>query len=419
MLPSGRTQAAQLRLSHLDRQAAHWRLFALDEHSVAGSRAGGVTVIPTDFGAPLAELNPYYAANAYEPAPFDFGAYDRNRILYGVDLGAGPVKHFAGGRIYLHSFRFLFGLDENGAPKWIHAQPRADLIGSDLTGPAIVYAAADGEVGVIDAGTGQTRVIGQTGERLTGAVFDARGFSAMVGTDAPAADRVKSLEQIVWDHDARLGAVKVYATSLMGSLTGVDAAPATRALIKIVVADKGVSPAAQKRAGDELVRRKDAQAVSLYLDALKVHYDYLEDRHPHGSDALARTLAALSVKSAIPLIAAQLLDHDTPQSELSDLATSLGTLGQGSAEATRAVTEFFLEYRSDPLFLGDPSLLAAASALMKVGGISGRRTVSFAASDPRTLTTLAQDLTHLLEASQKASQKTKASAEPAAPSAKK
>jgi hypothetical protein len=32
-LPAGRALTAQLRLSHLDRQAAHWRLFSLDQHT--------------------------------------------------------------------------------------------------------------------------------------------------------------------------------------------------------------------------------------------------------------------------------------------------------------------------------------------------------------------------------------------------
>jgi hypothetical protein len=189
----------------------------------------------------------------------------------------------------------------------------------------------------------------------------------------------------------------VFAADSLGDVPGKEA---SAALLKVVLSPGqsvgGVPPAAQKKAGERLVARADKDALGLYLDALKIHYDFLEDKQPRALDVLARAVAALDAKEAAPDLAAHLLDPATPANALKDLAAALGTLG--GKDAGRSLKEFLLTYRADPGFLTDPApLTAAAEALLKVGGADARRTAIYVAEEKRTLQPLSAWLKKALE----------------------
>ena len=82
---------------------------------------------------------------------------------------------------------------------------------------------------------------GQTGLRILGATFDADGWAP--GAFEPPQPLLTTLEQIVWDHDARFTAVKVFGVDAIGALPGKEA---SAAILKIVRQGSQVPPAVQK-----------------------------------------------------------------------------------------------------------------------------------------------------------------------------
>jgi hypothetical protein len=366
-------------------------VYLLDEKSVNGSKQGS-SYVEANLGSD--QVRTFYWWDSYELSQVDYTAFDRNRLLWRGEPRSGSVA-FSGDEVVLHSYRYFFAFDaKQGKLKWAYAHPRTDLVAADDVGPSVVFVSVDGEIGVVDAGSGQVRGQEKTGLHVAGATFDADGYAGSVG-QAPSTpnDVLATLNQIIWDRDARFTAVKVFAVDALASVPGKDA---SGALLKVVLAEKDVPPAVQKKAGEELVQRKDAQAVPLYLDALKLRYDFLADQHPHGVDVLARAVAVLDAKDAAPELAVHLLDAATPQSALKDVAAALAALGGPSAQ--KALRELLLTYRADPMFTADPaSLTIAAEALIKLDGAEGRRTVQFAAEDPRTIAPVASYLKKLLK----------------------
>jgi outer membrane protein assembly factor BamB len=361
-------------------------VYRLDDKSAAGSRAGSSYA---EARLPGEQVRTAYHWDGYEPSQSAIGAFDRNRLLWrGRDAGAGFRDDLA----VLHSYRFFFAFDAHkGALRWVYTHPRTDVVASEDAGSAIVFASADGDIGLIDPASGAVRVVSRTGLRVSGASFDADGVTAGTAAQPPTEEDVaKTLEQIVWDHDARFGAVKVFAVDALGGVPGL---PVSRALLKIVRGQPtpgGPPPMAREHAGEALVARKDRQAVPLMLEALAEHYDFLDDKQPRGVDYIARALGALDVKEAAPLLAAHLADHETPERALKPVVETLARLG--GADAEHALREFLLEYHADPAFLLDPAPLTTAGEWLVSAGDEPRRAVAFVVDDRRTLSPVARTL---------------------------
>jgi hypothetical protein len=359
-------------------------VFKLDEKSADGSRKGG-TFAEANLGSE--QVRTFYYWDGYQLAQSDYSAFDRNRLLWRTE-----GDHFADDAAFVYSYRYLFALDaKKGELRWAWVHPRVDVVSADDGGPAIVFAAQDGDVGVIDAKTGAQRASWKTGLRLAGASFDIDGWKPSVSGEPPHV--LKALESIVWDRDARFTAVKVFAATALGALAGKEA---DAALLKIVRAAKDVPPLVQKRAGEALVARKSADLGPLLVDALKVHEDYLNDTHAVGVDVMAQAAAALKLTEAAPLLAQHLADPATPQSSLDEIVAALASLG--GKDARRALKEFLLTYRGDPSYFGSPApLTAAGEGLLRTGDVEDRRTVDYVAGDKWTLSPVAKYLQKALE----------------------
>ncbi len=351
-------------------------VYLFDEKSAGGTKKES-SYVEANLGSD--QVRTFYYWDGYQLAQSDYSAFDRNRLLWRGEPRGGTAA-FHDDAAILHSYRYMFAFDAKGGKlRWAYAHPRTDLVAADDVGPSVVFASVDGDVGVLDAHNGSVRMTVKTGLKLSGATFDADGFTG--GKDGEPTDVVQTLNSIIWDHDARFTAVKVFAVDALGDVPGKDA---SAALLKVVLADKDMPATVQKKAGEELVARKDKDAAPLFVDALKVRYDFLEDRHPHGVEILARAVSSLDAKEAAPELAAHLLDAATPQGSLKDLAAALA--GLGGPAAIKALREFLLTYRADPNFIADPnSLNIAAEGLLKLGGPEERRTVTYVAEEKRTL----------------------------------
>jgi outer membrane protein assembly factor BamB len=366
-------------------------VYRLDEKSADGSRKGSSFLEP-NLGSE--QVRTFYYWDGYQLAQSDYSAFDRNRLLWRAESRNGIA--FSDDTSFVYSYRYVFALDaKSGMLRWAWVHPRVDVVSADDAGPAIVFASQNGDVGAVDAKTGAERTSYKTGLLLAGASFDADGWQPSGSGEPPHV--LSALESIVWDRDARFTAVKVFAANAIGMIPGKEA---DAALLKIVRAPKEVPAAVQKRAGEELVSRKDPESAPLILEALKIHEDFITDTHAVGVDVMARTAAALKLADATPLLCAHLADPATPQTALGDIVRALAALG--GKDARRSLKELLLTYRGDPSYFGDPSpLTAAGDSLLTMGDAEDRRTVEYVVNDSWTIGPVAKYLSKALEARKK------------------
>lgn len=346
----------------------------------------------------------------YRAEQANFSAFDRNRLLWEGEL-QGDKLGFREGQAVLHSYRFFFGVDTSGgAVRWAYAQPRHNVMSSDLSSDAVLFVAQDGELGALDRKSGgrllTARVELKPGQQVLGATFDAIGYSVGQRTAQPAAPLLEALHGIIFDKDSSFVSVKLFAVQALGLLPAGK--EATAELLRVITSE-GLPPQLGKAAGEVLIARRDKQASDLVVAALRQSYDFLEDRRPRGLDTLARVAAALEIEDAVPVIGERLLDPSTAAPMLKDMVAALTTLGAGPANAApkegpgrqqgaRALRDLLLLYRSDPTYQNDPvALQRAGEGLLALDGDAGRRTVAFVALEPHSLAPLRTYFRKLLD----------------------
>jgi outer membrane protein assembly factor BamB len=363
----------------------------LTEKSVAGERDKIAYLAPK-----LGErVRVFLNWDGYRPEQIEFSAFDRNRLLWDAEQ-SGEQLRFTGGEAVLHSYRFFFAVDtEKGGLSWAYAQPRNNLMASDLVGNVVLYAAQDGELGALDKKTGgkllTQKLTLPAGQQVLGATFDAVGYAPSTAQAQRATPLLDVLHNIIFDRDSSFLSVKSFAVQALGNIPGKDSAAE---LIRVVTAD-GMPQQIARTAGEVLVKRKDPEVAALLCEALKSSYDYLEDKRPKGLDVLARAAAAVGAKDAVPVLTQRLTDPSTPAPALKEIVAALTQLG--GKDVIAPLRESLLMYRSDAAFSADSDAWKrAGEGLLKIGGEGERRTVQFVALEPRTLPPLAEHFTKLL-----------------------
>lgn len=327
-------------------------------------------------------VRPQYDRDLYRIEQADYSAIDRNRILWRMEVD-GPRARFADGLVVAHSFRFFFGLDvSNGKLRWVYSHPRADAVASERAGGHVLFLASDGELGAVDARTGQRvwRARIPVEGIVRGATFDADGFEPAANVGGAPESLASRLAGVLWDPDRRFMEVKLYAINELARLEGKDV---TVQLLRALEASDLPPPVVQ-RATDALVDRRDPASIELYAAALKVHADYAEDRRPPRLDVLARAVSVSKAQALLPALVEHLRLPDTDPAAVRDIADA--ALAIGGAEAVPAFVDYLLQYRADPGMLRSPApVIAAAEVLLKLGGASEKATLLFVAEDPRSI----------------------------------
>ena len=358
-------------------------IFLVDRQTASGSRRS-----PGYLQANLPKfVRPFYHHDMYRVEQLDYSAIDRNRILWRVTPRAEKAR-FRGGLAVVHNYRFFFGLDaRSGDLRWAYNQPMTEAVSSTDTGRAIVFVTADGEVGALDRATGRRLSKAQVpgAAVVRGATFDAEGY---VPTGAPS-DAAGSgslatiLSSIIWDPDRRFSDVKIFAIEQMAKQPGREV---TADLLKISQKE-GLPPAVYQKAGEALIDRKDASATDLYNASLKIHSDYAEGERAPGVEVMAKAAVALGGSQARTLAPALIEHLRLPETEpAAAMQISRALAGMGATEALPALRDFISMYRADPAYDADPgALIAAAEALVKLGGAAERQLLLFIAEEPKTI----------------------------------
>jgi outer membrane protein assembly factor BamB len=339
-------------------------------------------------------VRPLYNPDLYRRGDGSYSAVDRNRLLWRV-TPSGEAASFSDGNVVVHNFRFFFALDaKSGELRWAYNQPRTDAISSDHTGRSIVFVTTEGHVKALDASSGaltyEANLPGAGTLQVLGATFDADGFAASgIG---PGASLPATLSSIIFDPDKRFSDVRMFALEELTRLSGPEV---TKELLRALDSGDVIPTPVLKKAMDVLVARQDRQLLGVYMDALKVHPDYAEDRQPKRLDFYARAVAALKAKEAVPLLVEYLRLPDTDVDAVTEIADAV--LELEAKQSVEPFGDFLLQYRADPAFRAQPKpLVAASNVLLKLGGAKERSLLNFVAEEPQTLEPLAEHLRRAL-----------------------
>jgi outer membrane protein assembly factor BamB len=339
-------------------------------------------------------VRPTYDHDHYRPEQNEYSALDRNRVLWRITVADGRPL-FRDGLAFVHDYRFFFAFDaKTAALRWAYVSPE-DAVASTDTGHAILFATATGDIVALDPSTGaRIYQAGLSGDVVRGATFDAEGFTPPATSAAGAPpDLLGSLTAIIADPDQRFPALKLFAIEELGRQPGRDV---TAKLLQILQTEK-MAPLAIQKAGEMLVARRDAGALDLLTKALRAHADYTAKRPAPPVEILARAIGALGPLARA--VAADLDAHlrlpETSPAAATEIAKALVLLGAG--ESVPALRDFLTMYRADPGYERDPTaLVAAAEALLKLGGPADRQLLLFLAEEPHTAAGLRAHVTRAL-----------------------
>jgi outer membrane protein assembly factor BamB len=375
-------------------------VFRLSPATAAGSRKSGGYVRAT---LP-AFVRPVYWFDLYRPEQGDYSALDRNRILWRM-TPSGDAR-FRDDLAFVHNYRFFFGFDaRTGALKWAYNHPQTEAVASADVGDALAFATADGELGALDAHTGERTFTAKLpGEVVRGATFDAEGWAPR-GGHAAAAPLSQTLSTIVWDPDRRFWDVKMFAIEELARQPGHDV---TEQLLKITE-QEGLPPAVYQKAGEALVARKDSSAADLLARVLAVHADYAEGHTAPAVEILARAAGAMKATTAAPALVSHLRRPETPPAALTQIARALAAIG--ATDALPALRDFVTMYRADPAYDGDPTpLVAASEAMLALGGPAERELLLYLSEEPHTVEPLRVHLRRALAQTAGAEERLRAAA---------
>lgn len=365
-------------------------LFLLGRGTARGSRRA-----PGYLTARLpAFVRPVYWYDLYRPEQSEYSAIDRNRILWRVTVNGDRPK-FRDGLAFVHDYRFFFAFDAGtGVLRWAYGVPNADAVASADNGRVILFVTADGELGGLDPLTGARLYEAHLpGEIVRGATFDAEAFAPAASSAGKPPDLLTALTSMIADPDQRFPALKLFAIEELGRQPGRQV---TEKLIQILQ-QQGMAPLPYQKASEMLVARRDAGALDLLAAALRAHADYAEKRAAPPVEVLARAVGALGPigRSLAPDLAAHLRLPETSPAAAAEIARVLAEIG--AQDSLPALRDFLSMYRADPSYERDPTaLVAAAEALLKLGGPGDRALLLYLVEEPHTATGLRTHLTRAL-----------------------
>ena len=338
-------------------------------------------------------VRPVYHYDMYRPELTGYSAIDRNRVLWRAEAQGGRAR-FAGGTVCVLNYRFFFGFEAaSGALQWAYKNPVVEAVSAAHTGPAIVFATVDGELGAIEPRSGRRQYrVRLPGEVIVGATFDAEGYAPTGGDVGVTPSLAEALSSIVWDPDRRFSEVQIFAVDQLARIPGRGV---TADLLKIL-SGEGMPEGVVKRAARAVVERKDSSAVDLFVNAIRVHADYANGTKTANLEVLARAAGTLGARETAAPLTEHLRLPETNPATVIEIARALGAMH--AEESLPALRDYLTVYRADPVYQGDPSaLLAVVDALVKLGGAPERELLLYVSEEPRTLPQVREYARHALE----------------------
>lgn len=402
-------------------------IYRLTERSATGTREGSTHVRP-----PLGELPRQPESiwpDGFLPEPGTRSARGRIRVYFdpapSPDAESIPVE---GDTYYFAYYRYVFAFDLEGNLRWTRILEQ-DVINAEVTQSGLLAVGEQGALRLLDRETGNDRWSHDLGMQLASVDLDAAGF-APAGEAGEARTLRTSLNELVLDPDNRLVPARGYA---IARLAQIEEAEVTRDLLDLY--QQRSMPGALKEAIREALRTRRTGQEFL-MEALARRYDYLEDTQAPPLEAIVPALLEMEHAEAVPRLINHMMDHETPAAVLPQVVDAVVRLG--GVEVVPALRNFLVLYQADSTFVGpvadappaeeggEPTratpeaqaLAIAAAGIFQHGGPEGRELLAALSGEgSRTHDPVAEHITGLYAAEQRAEAERAAQEEAAAQAA--
>jgi outer membrane protein assembly factor BamB len=320
---------------------------------------------------------------------------DQSRLIAGVPdrvrAFARPVARGLPMGVEPHFYTAFFRLVQahqagHEGPIWVHAGD-SDVIGGVAFAGGLAICDSGGRVRLLDEASGAVLVERSLGRALRSCVVQADGFERAAAGAAP--DVAAQIKETLFLQGPELLPMQA---DLLGRLGRLEAPGATDALLELCIDPR--TPAAllapiraaiaQRRSDPDSLLRALDRAPDPARDALR----------PPPLGPIAEALHGMNERRGAALLARRLLWPQTPPEALRKIAGALVDLG--SLAEVAALEAFFSAHLTDEDADTHEALVAAARALLKLGGLPARSLVIQAATDPATPAALRPRLSALL-----------------------
>ncbi|MGM0597620.1 MAG: PQQ-binding-like beta-propeller repeat protein [Myxococcota bacterium] len=349
-----------------------------------------------NFDTGLERFEKRFASDHYNKIMSDYSAFDV-RMLHGRFELKNGMPRYRKDLFVFNLFKYFFGFKINDKGKarlkWaVSSDFGTNVIATSCKNNMVFYLTAKGKLVGLEMETGRKLFEAPSlNKELRGASFDFGQFKPKNIQVSQPASLLDSLTKIANDRDTRFAFAKKFA---IASLAVVGGKGVSR-LLKIITSDKS-SPLLKKKAKEDLVSHHDPKGIPLYLALLEKPYDYILKSKPEAVKVMAKVLAKIKSKEAVPVLLRLLKHHQTSKDELLEIAKAL--LEIGDKRCIRPFREFILAYRADPEFKRDiHALQKMAEGLFKFGGPRERQVLIFLASDSKTLPRLKEYVVRMLK----------------------
>lgn len=298
------------------------------------------------------------------PFPSVSAAVPATRSAHGR-VGAYPVPGEAdGGWTYGIFYRHVYLLDADGSVRWA-AQLPADAVQAIATTTSLLILDEQGTLTELAMRSGAAHPRLRLAARVLSASMSqaGAGWATGAGRDEPARSPVdgrSALLAIVADKDARLYPSRRFA------LRALVADPKPGLATELLELYEDAGPL-QPDLTAALSRLQDGEGE--LLAALEQRQDALTPHAHPPFAAVAEVLAARGVRAAAPLMAARMLDYQTPLPDVPRLAAAL--LRLAPEFAGDSIEAFLGRYRMDSSIAPYPEVWLEVAALWLAYGEAG------------------------------------------------
>jgi len=366
-------------------------LYRMTHQSVAGVKGKSTVFVPSFESLPG---TPLFGLDAFTKPEGGRSAIEKIRYLWSPNpAGSGDSVSVSQGIFYLLSWRFVIAFDlGSSAVRWTYKHEE-DIEAASAIGSGLLLLGGNGKLVLVDANQGIVTWSADTGEKIAAAALDAAGFQPVAPAQAVPTNTREGLRRLVLDPDNRMLPIRQFAAMLLGRSPDPQA---TGDLLDIFK-----TPNLPKALRSQVVEalKLRLSGSEFLVEALKMHYDFLEETEGPPMTVVAPSLVAQGEKSAIPDLLGHLVNHETSVEDVMATAVALVQLGDPSIVGT--FREFLIRYHADSSFLQHPEVLRTLAAGLQLhGDTTDRNLLTRLADDMQTLPKLKEYLLLALQTPQ-------------------
>jgi outer membrane protein assembly factor BamB len=362
--------------------------------SVEGKKVLFELVGSTYYEPPLGKIpgDPELYKDRISPVIGLSNARDKIRLVWNpVKSKEGETTGFEGNSLFLLYYRFIFSFNaRTGALQWAY---RSDLDIEDVAlGPGGLFIAdRKGDLTCLDQVTGHLKGRIPTGNMITSASFNVGEYVPKFPSIKETEESIReALLEMILDKDNRLVPIRQYA---LGFLAKIEEPEVTRDLLTIYM-NKAVPEEIKTITRQKILERNSG--ASYIIEAMKFHYDYLNEVSPPPVGVVAQALVKMKAKEGVLPLLQHLMDHETPTPDLKEVAKAIFELGDESVVPT--VSEYLVKYHADSAFKQDlDPLFMLAEVIHKFGGVNGEELLRKLQGDPKTVKALANHIKEIFD----------------------